>query len=103
MLRPIVLGSLLLAMTQSFACAHVERTGFNNVQHTQRYCGNKHADENDVERAARSECSAPRFAVPSCTREQIGAKASNVDFGSGISVINTRATFGVCCDVQCGN
>jgi hypothetical protein len=101
MLRTLVL--LLAISTTCAACAHVERTGFNNVQHTQRYCGNKHADENDVEREARSECSAPRFAVLSCTREQIGAKAANVDFGSGISVTNTKATFGVCCDVQCGN
>ena len=103
MLRILVSVSLMLAITQTCACAHVERAGFNNAQHTQRYCGNKHADENDVQQEARAECSAPRFAVLSCEREQIGGKASNFDFGSGVSLTNTRATFGVCCEVQCGN
>lgn len=103
MSRKLALGCLLLATTHVFACAHVERVGFDNVQHTQRYCGNKHADEGDVQSTARAECSAPRFAVLSCMREQIGSKAANVDFGSGVSVTNSRATFGVCCDVTCGN
>jgi hypothetical protein len=103
MFRELVLGCLLLAMAQICACAHVERVGFDSGQHTLRYCGNKHADEDEVQSTARSECSAPRFAVLSCMREQIGAKAANFDFGSGVSVTNSRATYGVCCDVQCGN
>jgi len=103
MSRRLVFGYLTLVSIQSFACAHVERVGFDNVQHTQRFCGNKHADEGDVQSTARAECSAPRFAVLSCMREQIGSKAANVDFGSGVSVTNSHATFGVCCDVTCGN
>lgn len=103
MLKRLGLGCLLLATLSVEACAHVERVGFDTVQHTQRYCGNKHADESDVQSAARAACQTPRFALLGCSREQIGSKASNVDFGSGISVINTRATFGVCCDVQCEN
>jgi len=103
MFRMLGMGCALVALVQVGACAHVERVGFDNVQHTQRFCGNKHADESDVQSAARTECPTPRFAVLGCNREQIGAKAANVDFGSGLSVTNTRATFGVCCDVQCGN
>jgi hypothetical protein len=103
MFKNSFLGCLLLASAQVCACAHVERVGFDNVQHTQRYCGNKHADDKEVQSEARADCSSPRFAVLSCTREQIGSKAANVDFGSGVSVTNSRATYGVCCDVQCGN
>jgi hypothetical protein len=94
----------LLALASVGACAHVERVGFDTTKGSLRYCGNKHADESDVESTARQDCSAAqRFAVLSCTREQIGSKAWANDFGSGVSVTNTHATYGVCCDVQCGH
>jgi hypothetical protein len=94
----------LLVLASVSACAHVERVGFDNMKGSVRYCGNKHADEGDVENAARHDCSAAqRFAVLDCSREQIGSKAWGTDFGSGMSVTNAHATYGVCCDVQCGH
>lgn len=94
----------LLALLSVSACAHVERVGFDNTKGSVRYCGNKHADESDVENTARHDCSAAqRFAVLDCSREQIGSKAWGTDFGSGMSVTNAQATYGVCCDVQCGH
>jgi hypothetical protein len=101
--RTILIGWSLLTLASVSASAHVERVGFDNTKGSVRYCGNKHADESDVEDTARHDCSAAqRFAVLDCTREQIGSKAWGTDFGSGVSVTNSHATYGVCCDVKCG-
>jgi hypothetical protein len=98
------IGCLLLAMAHVFACATVERAGFDNTSHSVRYCGNKHADQADVESAARHDCSAAqRFAVLRCEREQVGAKAATFGYGGGVAFTSSRATYGVCCDVSCGN
>ena len=104
MFKVFYIGCLLLVLAEVGACAHVERVGCDNTKHSLRYCGNKHADESDVESSARQECSyAQHFAVLGCSREQIGSKAATVDYGNGLAFTNNRATFGVCCDVQCGN
>lgn len=93
------LGVLLVLCS----CAHVERVGFDNTTHTVRYCGNRHADELDVKAEARKACStARRLEVLRCMREQIGAKADTYNFGAGASFTNIDATYGVCCDFQCG-
>jgi hypothetical protein len=102
MYRKLLIACSLLVLAGVSACAHVERVGFDSTKGLVRYCGNKHADESDVQTAARNECSpAQRFALLGCMREQIGSKAYSQDFGSGVAVTNTRATYGVCCDVRC--
>lgn len=96
-------GCVLLALASLSGCAHVERVGFDNTQHSVRYCGNKHADEEDVESAARDDCRPPsRLAVLSCNREQVGAKTGTIG-NEGFAFSNTSATFGVCCEFTCGN
>jgi hypothetical protein len=104
MFKVLCIGCLVLASGLVGACAHVERVGFDHAKHSLRYCGNSHADESDVESAARKECSyAQQFAVLDCNREQVGSKGGTFDSGSGIAFTKTNATYGVCCDVQCGN
>jgi hypothetical protein len=52
---------------------------------------------------ARHDCSPPqRFAVLSCDREQVGSKSGTVG-SEGFAFTNTKATYGVCCEVTCQN
>jgi hypothetical protein len=100
--RILSIACALLTLASVGACAHVERVGFDNTQGSARYCGNKHADQGDVEDSARHDCSpAQHFALLGCMREQIGSKASTYAFNNGLSLTNARATYGVCCDVRC--
>lgn len=94
---------VVLALAGTSGCAHVERVGFDNTKRSVRYCGNKHADEADVESSARHDCSPPlRFAVLSCNREQVGSKSGTIA-NEGFAFTKTDATYGVCCEVTCQN
>jgi hypothetical protein len=86
-LRVHVVAAALLSTAP--ACVSVRMAGFDNETGVVRFCGNTHADREDIANAARESCSTNmRLQVLRCMSEQMGTRALS-------------AKYGTCCDFRC--
>lgn len=81
-------------------CAHVYEAGFDNTTGVLQYCGNEHADGDDVVKVARKRCSG-HLRVLRCRTVVVGSSGSAVNLGYGLVMGSSSADHGVCCDVSC--
>lgn len=92
---------LLLAIVQlTSGCAHVRASGFDNTTGVMQYCGNEHADGDDIVRFARKSCRG-RLHVLRCRTVVVGETGSAVALGHGYSLASSSPDYGMCCDVSC--
>jgi hypothetical protein len=96
------LGLATILASFTLSCAHVNKVGFDNTTNTVTLCGNKWADQGDINSAAKSACGGgARPALLRCNMVHDGAVATSNTDPRGRTSTNIKPVYKNCCEYQC--